>query len=153
MRGTLTWVALAAFGLGCSNRFDSEAMALKYHPPHGVDLVDEQAGPPRVARFSNGLEIRSIEGAAPAVQEDKLEDLLKVVSPGVQGAIISARPGTIDAGQVVRWTIKEDAKRTLVYFVPRPKRYLVLTLTAPESRYSNLESQLELSLSSLKMKD
>ncbi|HEY3449509.1 MAG TPA: hypothetical protein VGK67_24360 [Myxococcales bacterium] len=151
---TLAWAAIAALGLiGCSNEFESAEMKVRYHPPRGVKFVDEVPGPPRVAHFSSGLEIRSVDTPPPAYQEDKLEDLLKVVSPEASGAIISARPGSLDAGKVVRWTLKEEGRRTIVYFVPRTTRYLVISMSASEGRYSDAENQLELSLSSLRVKD
>lgn len=151
---TLAWAAVAALGLiGCSSEFESAEMKVRYHPPRGVKLVEEKAGPPRVAQFSSGFEIRAVESAPPAYQEDKLEDLLKVIAPDAQGAIISARPGSLDAGKVVRWALKDEAGRTLVYFVPRSGRYLVLTLRASEGRYSQLENDLELSLASLHVRD
>ena len=148
-RATLLAVCL----VGCSSEFESDQMKLRYHPPHGVKLVGEEAGPPRVVRFSSGLEIRSFDAKPPAIEEDKLEALVQVVSPGAAGAVISARLGSIDAGKVVRWTLKEEGKRTLVYFLPRPNRYLVISMTASESHYADLENQLELSLSSLKVHD
>ncbi len=155
---TLSWMLIAstaaALGLaGCSNEFDSAELKVRYRPPRGVKLVGEQPGPPRVARFSSGLEIRAVESAPPAYQDDKLEDLLAVVSPEATGAIISARVGTLAAGKVVRWTLKDEAGRTLVYFVPRQSRYLVLSLRASEGRYADLENQLELSLASLRVRD
>ncbi|MGC4115919.1 MAG: hypothetical protein QM765_15285 [Myxococcales bacterium] len=151
---TLALVAIAACGLtGCSSEYDSAEMKLRYHPPRGVKLLEEQAGPPRLARFTSGLEIRSFDQAPPAIVEDKLEDLLKVVSPDAPGAIISARLGSISAGKVVRWALKDEAGRTIVYFVPRGSRYLVISMRASEGRYAELESQLELSLASLRVRD
>ena len=148
------WAALATVGmLGCSSQYESAEMKVRYHPPRGVKLLEEQAGPPRVARFSSGLEIRSVDGVPPEIQEDKLEPLLQAISPGLSGDIISARVGSLAAGKVVRWTLKDDGKRTLVYFVPRQARYLVLTMTAAEGRYGDLENQFELSLASLKVRD
>jgi len=139
--------------LGCTSGYDSAEMKVRYRPPRGVKLVEEQAGPPRVARFSSGLEIRSVASPPPAIEEGKLEALLQVVRPGSEGEIISAREGSLDAGKVVRWTLKGDGARTLVYYVPRPTRYLVLSLSASEGRYADLENQFELSLASLRVSD
>jgi hypothetical protein len=153
MKRTALCGALLALGLGCNGAYESAEMKLRYQPPHGVKLVEEQPGPPRVARFSSGFEIRSVDAAPPAIDPDKLDDLLPQVSPGMTGSLISSRAGELAAGKVVRFTLKDADKRSLIYFLPLSKRYVVLTLTAPENRYAELETQLELSLSSLHVHD
>ncbi|MBI5547390.1 MAG: hypothetical protein HY901_26200 [Deltaproteobacteria bacterium] len=153
MKTKLLAVVLLVVGWGCSGAYDSPEMKVRYQPPHGTRLLEEQPGPPRVARFSSGLEIRSVNAQPPAIEEGKLEALLAQVSPGIKGDIINARMGTLDAGRVVRWSIKEAEGRTLIYYLPRTDRYLVLSLSAPDSRFATLESQFELSLATLKIRD
>jgi len=54
---------------------------------------------------------------------------------------------------VVRWTLKDGDSRSLVYFLPAGKRFLVLRLTSPEASSTTPENQFELSLGSLKLRE
>lgn len=137
----------------CSNAYDSALLKVRYTPPSGMKLTSEVAGPPAVATFGQGLELRAVAGAAPAIDEahfdallDQLREGAKVAAPG---RLSSARPGSLPVGAVVRFEVKGEGTRSLVYFVPLEGRYLVVSLTAPEARYGMLEAQVERSLSSL----
>jgi len=150
----LGMVLMLLLGLSaCSTSFDSALLKVRYVPPSGVKLSSEEAGPPAVARFSQGIELRMVTGPAPAIDEahfdlllDALRDGAKVAAPG---KLVSARPGTLSIGAVVRLEVKGEGTRSLVYFIPLEGRYLVASLTAPEARYGMLEAQVERSLSSL----
>lgn len=138
---------------GCTRTYDSGELKVHYKPPRGVKLVEEQAGPPHLARFSSGLEIRSFDGEPVAIEEEKLEGLLAQIDPAATGSVISARIGTLPPGKAVRWTIKDGETRRLVYYLPAKGRYLVLSLSAPDARYMELETDLELSLASLRLRE
>lgn len=149
---------LAILGAGllaaCANPYESAALKVRYQPPRGVTLVEEQAGPPAVARFSSGLEIRSVSKAPPAFEEGKLEALYQGIARAAglsgSGAVLSARAGRIPAGPVVRFAVKEEDSRSLVYLLAASQRYLVVSLTAPKGA---LETDFERSLASLRLKD
>jgi hypothetical protein len=61
--------------------------------------------------------------------------------------------GDLPAGKVVRWTVKDGDKRSCIYYVPSGKRYILLSLTAPEARYGEAENQLELAMGSLRLRE
>ena len=157
MKTKLALWGLLAFGLGCSGTYESAAMKVRWELPRGVKLLEEQAGPPRVARFSDGVEIREVQAAPPAIEEGKLEELLPKIGAqagvATTGNIISARLGDLPPGKVVRWTLKDGDKRGLVYFLPSGKRFLVISLMGAEGHYAQMENQFELSLSSLRVRD
>ncbi len=157
MRTTaLAVVSALALG-GCSHEFDSEALKLKYHPPRGASLAEEKAGPPRVARFTLGLELRSVDGAPPAIDEGRLADLLKEVAEKAgttpPGELISSRAGSIPAGPVARWALRDPEGRTVIYYVPGKARFLLITQRASEAAFGEAENQLELSMGTLKLRE
>ncbi len=150
------WVVL--FGLflaGCSNRFESAEMKVRYQPPRGVELVGESAGPPRVASFTGGLELRSVQGQPPAIDEAGLAPLFQAVTRAaglqVAGTVADSRLGSIPAGKVVRWSVRDGGQRSLIYYLPAGDRFLLLRLESPEAGADRRENQFELSLSSLKL--
>lgn len=147
-----TWHVVAStvlvVGLGCSSTYESAEMKIRYQPPRGVKLVEEQPGPPRVARFTSGIEMRSVEAAPPEIDEDQLDALLSRLG-AADGIVQSARVGTLRQHKTVRWAMRKGDKRSIIYFVPAGKRYLLLTLTAPASRFAALETRFERSLASL----
>ncbi|MHB8879341.1 MAG: hypothetical protein ACYC8T_37070 [Myxococcaceae bacterium] len=146
-------LALCLALAGCSNTFESALLKVKYEPPRGVKLSGEETGPPAVARFTQGIELRSVPAAPPTVDEAHLEALLEEVRAASKlsapGRMVSARTGTLSIGPVVRFEVKDRDSRSLVYFIPLEGRYLVASVTAPESRYGMLETQVERSLSTL----
>ncbi len=152
---------LAIVGAGllaaCSNSYESAALKVRYQPPRGVTLVEEKAGPPAVARFSSGLEIRSVAEAPPAVEEGRLEALYEGIARAAglpeRGAVVSARAGRIPAGPVVRFALKEEDSRSLVYLLSASQRFIVVSFTAPKARATTLETDFERSLASLRLKD
>jgi hypothetical protein len=150
-------VAAAFASVGCSNVYDSAAMGVHYKPPRGVQLLHEQPGPPTLAQFEDGLELRSVPGDAVAVDESKLATLLAEVCPkaGVDcgGEVMSSRIGTVGTKAVARYTIKSGDNKRLVYYIPHGKRFLLLTFTATAGHYADVENHVELSLASLKFKD
>lgn len=140
--------------LGCSGEYRSELLAVRYTPPSGAKLLGEEAGPPKVARFSGGIELRSWSGPALPIDEAQPEWMVGTIAQAAglegDGAVLSAKVGSLPAGQVARFELKRGHKRTLLYYLPLEGRSLVATLSAPESQYGKLESRFERSLSSLR---
>ena len=149
-----TWIVIAALALGgCkSNEVKSTQNGLTWKPPRGVSLVEEAPG---VLRFSDGVEVHSVSGEAPAIDESQLDALLLAVLPRAHveplEKRISARGGSIPAGAVARWVLAGGGNRALHYYLPLKGRFLLISLTAPEDSFGTKESQLDLSLSSLKI--
>ncbi len=147
-------VALVA---ACSNHYDSAVVKVRFQPPRGASLLDEQAGPPAVARFSSGLEIRSVLGAPPAVDEANLAALYPLITSraglAVEGSLASARSGQIPAGSVVRFAVKGGGSRSVVYFLPAAHRFVLVSLTSPEARAAAQETGFERSLGTLRLRD
>ena len=141
---------------GCSRGYESDLLGLRFEPPASMKLQREEAGPPPVAFFSSGLELRSIPGKPPSVAESHLRQTLEELrsSSGVSlpGELVSARAGTLPAGTVARYELETENARTLVYVVPASDRYVLLTLTAPDSEYGRLQNQFERSLSTLTLR-
>lgn len=150
------WVVLVGLLLaGCSNRFESAGMKVRYQPPRGVELSAESAGLPRVASFTGGIELRSVQASPPAIDEGALAPLFQTVTGAaglqVPGTVTDSRLGSIPAGKVVRWAVRDAGSRSLVYFLPAGDRFLVLRLESPDAGADRRENQFELSLSSLKL--
>ncbi len=141
---------------GCSREYESQLLGIRYEPPPSMKFEREEAGPPPVAHFRGGLEIRSIPGTPPPVAEPQLRQTLETLrsTPGLklQGELVTARAGTLPAGEVARYELSTKGARTLVYVVPAKDRTILLTLTAPDSDYGRLQNQFERSLSTLTLR-
>jgi hypothetical protein len=148
-RSTLLSLLLLSLTVACSRRLDSTALGLQYEPPSGMALRTEEPGPPAVAHFNGGLELRSVEGKPPALDAPPEEVLLAAGVP-VPGNRVNATQGTLPAGPVARYEFQKGGSRTLVYFLPRPERSVLVLYTAPERDYGPGSSRVELSLSTLK---
>jgi hypothetical protein len=115
-----------------------------------VKFTSEEAGPPAVARFEGGLELRSVPGTPPAL--DAAPDaVLGAAGLPVPGTVMTTSQGSITAGAVARYEFKQGDARTLVYFLPRPDRFVLLTFTAPERDFGPRSGKVERALSSLKL--
>lgn len=139
----------------CSNEYSEGALALKWKPPPGVELQGEtKDGNITTARFSGGIEVRSVAGAPPQIGED-LNALEAALVTGAKlaltGTIRSGKAGTIPAGQTVRWELYSGDDKSLIYYVPGKDRYVVLTLTAPSKDFNKRSDKLELSMGSLRL--
>ena len=156
MRRILAIIGACGLLAACAGPYESAALKLQYEPPRGTTLVEEQAGPPAVARFTSGLEIRSVPETAPAIEEGNLEALYAQIANKAglpaRGVLATARPGRIPAGPVVRFSLKERGSRSLVYFLAAGERFLVLSLTSPEARAAAQETGFERSLASLRLR-
>ena len=146
-------VAVVLLVAGCKgNEVKSTALKLSWKPPRGVSQVEETAD---VLRFTQGVEIHSIEGAPPPIDEGKLDLLLLDVFPRAKIDLlptrISARVGSVPAGSVARWVLAGGGGRALHYYLPLKGRFLTISMTAPEGDFGTRESQLDLSLASLKV--
>jgi hypothetical protein len=112
-------------------------------------LRAEESGPPAVVRFEGGLELRSVEGKPPALDVAP-EQVLGAAGVPVPGRQVNATQGTLPAGQVARYEFQQGTSRTLVYFLPRPERFVLVLYTAPERDYGPGSARVERSLSTLK---
>lgn len=159
MRNTILMLLAGALALcGCSRTYESGLLGLEYEPPRGFELLNEQQGPPALARFSKGLELRSAEAKLPEISEAHLDAILRQAwkasgTEGEPGEVVSARVGTVRNLPVARYALREGGSRTLVYVVPHDARFVLVRLTTSESAYAQLESLVERSLGSLKLRD
>jgi len=147
-RSALLPLLLLSCTVACSRRMESSTLGLQYEPPSGMALRTEEPGPPAVARFDGGLELLSVKGKPPALDAPP-EEVLGAAGIPVPGSRLNATQGTLPAGPVGRYEFKQDSKRTLVYFLPRPERFILVLYTAPERDYGPGSSKVELSLSTL----
>jgi hypothetical protein len=141
---------LLPFAVGCSSPVSSQALGLEYEPPSGVKFTSEEAGPPAVARFEGGLELRSVPGTPPPLEATP-DVVLGAAGVPVPGTVMTHTPGSISAGPVARYEFKQGESRTLVYFLPRPDRFVLLTFTAPERDFGPRSGKVERSLSTLRL--
>lgn len=148
-RFVLSVLALV-FAVGCSRPVSSQALGLEYEPPSGVKFASEEAGPPAVAHFEGGLELRSVPGTSPAL-EAAPEAVLSAAGVPVPGKVMNTSQGTLPAGPVARYEFQQGDARTFVYFLPRPDRFVLVTFTAPERDYGPRSGRVERSLSTLKL--
>ena len=149
------WIAVAALALtGCSSsEVKSAAHRLSWKPPRGVTLAAET---PAGLTFSGGVELHSVDGTpAPLGDEGQLDSLLLTALAGAKveplAKRLSGRLGSIPAGKVARWVMAGGGQRALHYYLPLKARYLLVSMTASEEAFGTRESQLDLSLSSLKI--
>lgn len=149
-----TWLVVLALVLaGCKgDTVKSAGLGLSWKPPRGVSLESETPG---VLAFSGGVEIRSVADPVPLGEEGQLDALLLTALKAARveplEKRISARLGDIPAGKVARWVMAGGGKRALYYYVPSGQRFLLISMTTAEAEFSKRESQLDLSLSSLKI--
>jgi hypothetical protein len=147
----LAWLPLGLLlAVGCSRPVSSQALGLEYQPPSGVTFTAEEAGPPAVARFSGGLEMRSVPGTPPELNASP-EAVLGAAGVSMPGRLLNSAQGTLTAGPVGRYEFKQEDTWTLVYFLPRPDRFLLITFSAPSQDYGKRSARVEQSLASLKL--
>ena len=149
------FLVLLAAASCTSNEYSEGALALKWKPPPGVELQGEtKDGNVTTAKFTGGVEVRSVTGTPPEINADldKLKELLvsgaKLALPGEAR---SGKAGTIPAGPTVRWEMFSGDDRSLIYYVPGKDRYVLLTMTAPASQFNKRSDKMELSMGSLKL--
>lgn len=145
----VSWLVLT----GCSGEVKSAAHHLSWKPPRGASLTAET---PAGLTFSGGVELHSVPGTPmPLGEEGQLDVLLLTALAGAHleplDKRISGRLGDIPAGKVARWVMSGHGLRALHYYLPLEDRYLLISMTAPEAAFGPKESQLDLSLSSLKI--
>ncbi len=143
------FLLLLSCSVACSRKLESNTLGLQYEPPSKMALITEEPGPPTVARFEGGLELRSVQGPPPKLEATP-EEVLGAAGVPVPGRRLNATQGTIDAGPVARYEFQQGTSRTLVYFLPRADRFVLILYTAPEREYGPGSSRVELSLSTLK---
>ena len=148
-RSALLLLALV-WTVGCARPVTSQALGLEYQPPSGVQLSSEEVGPPAVAHFEGGLEMRSVPGKPPAL-ESPPEVVLAAAGVPVPGTVVNTAQGNLLAGPVARYEFQQGDAWTFAYFLPRADRFLLITFTAPERDYGPRSSRLERSLSTLKL--
>src|SRR5687767_13548292 len=111
-------VLLGLLVMGCSNEYDEGALNIRWQPPPGVKLESEGTeGNVTTARFSGGVEVRSVATAPPSTGDD-LDALKAGVVAGskvkVDGDVRSGKAGTIPAGPTVRWEMSTASERSLL---------------------------------------
>ncbi len=148
-RSALTLCLLLGCVAACSRQLESQALGLQYEPPSGMALRSEQPGPPAVAQFEGGLEVRSVPGAAPKLDAEP-EAVLEAAGVPVPGRRLNATQGTLPAGPVARYEFQQGSSRTLVYLLPREDRFVLVLYTAAERDYGPGSARVERSLSTLK---
>lgn len=149
------WALIALFlTSGCkSDEVKSAQHKLSWKPPRGVALTSDT---PERLSFSGGVEIIDLPGPPkPLGEEGQLDAVLldamtraKLAAPDKR---ISGRLGDIPAGKVGRWVLAGGGSRMLVYYLPLSDRALVVAMSAGEAQFGTKESQLDLSLSTLKI--
>jgi hypothetical protein len=150
MRHSAPTLLAVLLAVGCSRPMSSQALGLEYEPPSGVTFTSEEAGPPAVARFEGGLEVRSVPGTPPALGATP-EAVLAAAGMSVPGKVVNSAQGTLPAGPVGRYEFQQGDTWTLVYFLPRPDRFVLITFTAPGQDYGKRSARVERSLSTLKL--
>ncbi|SEK99237.1 hypothetical protein SAMN05444354_103261 [Stigmatella aurantiaca] len=150
MRPPTPWLLPLLLALGCSRPVTSDALGLQYEPPSGVSFASEEAGPPAVAHFEGGLELRSVPGPELPL-ETPPEEVFRLAGVSLPGKAVQQARGTLPAGAVARYEFLKGNVRTLVYVLPRPDRFVLVTFSAPESDYGPRSSRVERSLSTLKL--
>lgn len=149
------FLVLLATASCTSNEYTEGALGLRWKPPPGVELQGEtKDGDVTTAKFSGGVEVRSVAGAPPEINSDldKLKGLLvSGAHLALTGEVRSGRAGTIPAGPTVRWEMFSGDDRSLIYYVPGKDRYVLLTMTAPAGQFNKRSDKMELSLGSLKL--
>lgn len=148
-RSALLLPLLLCCTLACSRKVESSTLGLQYEPPSGMALRNEEPGPPPVAHFEGGLEVRSVQGTPPRVDAAP-EDVLAAAGIPVPGRRVNATTGTLPAGPVGRYEFQQGSSRTLVYFLPLKDRFVLVRYSAPERDYGPGSSRVERSLSTLK---
>lgn len=140
----------------CGSKYESAAMGLSWEPPSGVKFVSEQAGPPVMASFSPGIEVRSVATALPEITDLNLRPVLEQACTAagvpVPARVDSMRMGSIPAGPVARYTFRTGADRGLLYVVAAKDRFVLMILTASESAYPRQESAFERSLARMHLR-
>ncbi len=136
--------------LGCSRGVTSRALGVEYEPPSGMGLISEEAGPPAVARFEKGLEMRSVAGTPPALDAGP-EVVLAAAGLPMPGTLLKDSQGTLPAGPVARYEFSQSGTRTMMYFLPRKDGFVLVTFFAPERDYGTLSARVERSLSTLRL--
>jgi hypothetical protein len=148
-RSALLPLLLLSCAVACSRRMESQALGIQYEPPPGMAVLAEEPGPPVVARFQGGLELRSVQGTPPRLDAPP-EEVLAAAGVPVPGTKLNATQGTLTAGPVARYELQQGTSRTLVYFLPRTDRFVLVLYTAPERDYGPGSARVERSLSTLK---
>lgn len=151
-RWLLYAVTLASLAACTPSQYEGHGVSWK--PPRGVAFESEGAAPAGATaqvKFTGGVTLTTwSRDGMPEADDQHLEDVTKKVVPASVKPI-SRRSGTLPAGKVVRMVWKEGDQRTLLYYLPGPGQVVVVSLTAPESRFSSLEGHFDLSLNSLKL--
>jgi hypothetical protein len=147
---------MALLLVGCtSHEYSAGPLGLHWKLPAGVHLESEQTeGPLTSARFSNGVEVRSVAAAPLPVSTDLevlRQALLAATGLAPRGDVRVGRVGSIANGPVAYWELASSADRTMLYYVPGQERYVVISLVASAGTFDRKSNQLVLSLSTLKL--
>ncbi|MCY1075329.1 hypothetical protein [Archangium lansingense] len=147
-RSTLLLWLLLSCAVACSRKTELNTLGLQYEPPSGMALLTVEPGPPAVARFEGGLELRSVEGSTPKVTAPP-EGILASAGVPIPGKRLNSTDGTLPAGPVARYEFQQGTSRTLMYLLPLENRFVLVLYTAPERDYGPGSARVERSLSTL----
>lgn len=154
MRIQMLAVVALAF-VACADEYHSTTMQLQLQPPRGSALVEERDGPPRLARFSNGLEIYSVQKQPMTIDSGRLDQLLEQAAEGagvgVAGDIVTSRSGDRQTGPAAQWVLRERDTRTIVYYLMGNGRYVLVVQRCPEAQFADAAIQLELAVGSIRL--
>ncbi|MBL8951674.1 MAG: hypothetical protein JNK82_12910 [Myxococcaceae bacterium] len=145
--------------LSCtSNEYREGLLKLRWSPPAGVELQSEATeGAVTVARFSGGVEVRSVAEQAKAATGDLdalRTSLIAGGKLGELGEVKSARTSSIRTGPVVQWELQSASNRAQLYYVPGVGRYVLISLvgSGSGSDFNHRSDKLQLSLSTLSLR-
>lgn len=154
MRIQMLAVAALAF-VACADEYHSTTLQLQIQPPRGSSIVEEVEGPPRLARFTNGLEIYSVQHQPMSIDSGRLADLLDLATVGagvaVAGDIVTSRSGDRNTGPAAQWVLRERDTRTIIYYLMGNGRYVLVVQRCPESQFADTAIQLELAMGSIRL--
>lgn len=156
MKSLLCAMAVAALLCGCSRELHAKEVGFAFEPPKTMKLRSEVKGPPAIATFENGLEIRSVTGTLPGLAAGELLPVLAQVKQEAKlelpQTVSSLKGGSIPAGPVARFELKDERTHALLYVVQGEGRYLTVLLTAPKREFDARVNLLERAMSSLQFR-
>ncbi|MBX7096786.1 MAG: hypothetical protein K1X89_03655 [Myxococcaceae bacterium] len=129
--------------LGCS-KSEYQGHGVRWTPPRGSSFERESG---QDVEFSKGVRLRFID-ALGAADGAHLAAIRAALAPEPE-TIISATPGTVPAGPVVRVLSNAGGARALRYYVPMKQGAVVVELRSSSGSATD-ENQLDLSMASLR---
>jgi hypothetical protein len=150
------WLLSVALLLGgCTDRFESASLGVRWEPPSSLRLGSQTDDPLPTAHFEPGVTFRRVPGDAPVGTPEGLRAaVVERAGLPLSERVLSHRSGTLPAGKVERLELGDIGgdHRTLLYIVRGEDAFLVMTLTARRADYHRRENGFERSLASLRFR-